>query len=193
MAGLRQRKKAAAMRNIQRQAVALFREHGFDQVTVDQVAEASEVSPSTVYRYFGTKEGLVLHDEYDAVILDVLQERLQAGSSFLRAVSEALEAIGQGHFVDERDETMYRMELWLGHRGVQAAAAVYLNEVTEQVAELLAGAGQGSKAEARFIAAATINGFIAAIQSWYVEGAVRPAADYVQEGLAALARLLADA
>ncbi|MEL4503595.1 TetR family transcriptional regulator [Luteococcus sp. H138] len=192
MPGLRERKKAATMRAVQQQAVALFRERGFDAVTVEQVAEAAEVSPSTIYRYFGTKEGLVLHDQYDDVILEVLEQRLAAGVPFLRAVSDALAAIGEGHFADDLEETVFRMDLWLQHRGVQAAAGVYLVEVTERVAELLDGAGIGTRAEARFVAAATINGFIAAIRSWYEDGAVRPAEEYVREGLAALGRLLVE-
>ena len=52
--GLRERKKAAAIRRIQEVAVAQFEEHGFDAVTIEQIAEHAEVSPSSIYRYFGT-------------------------------------------------------------------------------------------------------------------------------------------
>lgn len=65
-----------------------------------------------------------------------------------------------------------------------------MTEVTERVAALLEETGHGSRAEARFVAAATIHGFIAAIRSWHEDGAVRPAEEYVREGLDALARLL---
>lgn len=66
--GLRERKKAKTKVAIQRHAVRLFREQGYDATTVEQVAEAAEVSPSTVFRYFPTKEDLVVHDDYDPVI-----------------------------------------------------------------------------------------------------------------------------
>lgn len=41
-------------------AFELMSANGFDAVTVEQIAARSSVSPSTVYRYFGTKEALVL-------------------------------------------------------------------------------------------------------------------------------------
>ncbi len=41
-------------------AFGLMSEHGFDAVTVEHIAGQASVSPSTVYRYFGTKEALVL-------------------------------------------------------------------------------------------------------------------------------------
>jgi AcrR family transcriptional regulator len=66
--GLRERKKARTKLAIQRHAIRLFREQGYAATTVEQVAEAAEVSPSTVFRYFPTKEDLVLFDEYDPVI-----------------------------------------------------------------------------------------------------------------------------
>lgn len=60
MAGLRERKKARTRALIQVQALRLFREQGFQATTVEQVAEAAEVAPSTVFRYFPTKEDLLV-------------------------------------------------------------------------------------------------------------------------------------
>ena len=66
--GLRERKKAKTKAAIQLHAVRLFRAQGFAATTVEQVAEAAEVSPSTVFRYFATKEDLVINDDYDPII-----------------------------------------------------------------------------------------------------------------------------
>jgi len=63
--GLRERKKAKTFAAIQQHALRLFREQGYAATTVEQVADAAEVSPSTVFRYFPTKEALVLYGLYD--------------------------------------------------------------------------------------------------------------------------------
>ena len=63
--GLRDRKKQKTRWSIQEHALRLFQEHGYDQTTVDQIAAAAEISPSTFFRYFKTKEDVVVQDEYD--------------------------------------------------------------------------------------------------------------------------------
>ena len=65
--GLRERKRYAAMRLVQEVALDLFDAHGYADVTVERIAAASDVSPSSVYRYFGTKEQIVLWDENDPI------------------------------------------------------------------------------------------------------------------------------
>ncbi|MDH6215236.1 TetR/AcrR family transcriptional regulator [Streptomyces pseudovenezuelae] len=57
--GLRERKKLETARRIVRTAIALFSERGFDNVSVQEIADASDVSKMTVFNYFGTKEDLV--------------------------------------------------------------------------------------------------------------------------------------
>lgn len=57
--GLRERKKMATRHLLTHTAVELFEEHGFDNVTVAEVADAAEVSRMTVFNYFSTKEDLV--------------------------------------------------------------------------------------------------------------------------------------
>ncbi|MDH6629846.1 AcrR family transcriptional regulator [Streptomyces sp. LBL] len=63
--GLRERKKARTKAAIQREAVRLFREQGYTATTIEQIAEAAEVAPSTVFRYFATKQDLVFSHDYD--------------------------------------------------------------------------------------------------------------------------------
>ncbi|AYF76111.1 TetR family transcriptional regulator [Nocardia yunnanensis] len=68
-----ERRKVEAMSRIQRVALELFDEHGYREVTVERVAGAAGVSPSSIYRYFGTKEMLVLYDETDPQTLEVIR------------------------------------------------------------------------------------------------------------------------
>ncbi|MET7933778.1 TetR family transcriptional regulator [Streptomyces sp. NPDC005322] len=75
MMGLRERKKLQTRQAIQRAAHRLFTEQGYDATPMDRIAEAAEVSLSTVFRYFPTKEDIVLTDEYDALIADTLRDR----------------------------------------------------------------------------------------------------------------------
>jgi AcrR family transcriptional regulator len=73
--GLRERKKIKTREAIRAATYALIREQGYDATTIEQIAERAEVSPSTVFRYFPTKEDIVVTDEYDTVILEEIRQR----------------------------------------------------------------------------------------------------------------------
>jgi AcrR family transcriptional regulator len=59
--GLRQRKRKRTRETISDTAIGLFLVHGFDSVTVAQIAAEAEVSKPTLFRYFSTKEDLLIH------------------------------------------------------------------------------------------------------------------------------------
>jgi len=66
--GLRERKKADTREAIRSAAVDLFVAHGFEETTMDAIAEAADVSVRTVFRYFPTKEDLAFADAEQLVV-----------------------------------------------------------------------------------------------------------------------------
>jgi AcrR family transcriptional regulator len=87
--GLRERKKAKTRAAIRDHALRLFRENGYQRTTVERIAEAAEVSVSTFFRYFPTKEDVVLQDDMDTRMIEAL-ERQPADLSPLSAVRGAV-------------------------------------------------------------------------------------------------------
>jgi len=59
--GLRERKKQQTYDALSEAAIALFLERGFDEVSVTDIAAAADVSKPTLFKYFPTKQDLVLH------------------------------------------------------------------------------------------------------------------------------------
>ena len=70
--GLRERKKAKTKAAIQQHALRLFREQGYHATTVEQIAEAAEISTGTFFRYFPNKEDVVLSDVYDPLLAEAV-------------------------------------------------------------------------------------------------------------------------
>src|SRR4051794_1237115 len=74
---LRDHAREAVRSEVQRQAWLLFSEHGFEATTVDRIAAASGMSRRTFFRYFASKDDLVLARmvESGAELVRVLEER----------------------------------------------------------------------------------------------------------------------
>ena len=77
---LRERKRLKTRAAIQTHALRLFRQQGYSATTVDQIAEAADVSPSTFFRYFPTKEDVALYDALDPVMFQAFLEQPSAMS-----------------------------------------------------------------------------------------------------------------
>ncbi|MFT4235686.1 MAG: helix-turn-helix domain-containing protein [Microbacterium sp.] len=134
--GRRERKKAATRHAISEAAMELFAERGFDAVSVREVAEHADVSPTTVFAHFPQKEALVFDedDERRDAMIAAVRERVSGTS-----VSTALLGFFKDGMDDEADyadqmqrfrtlisETTslreYEQRMWLNHATELASA-----------------------------------------------------------------------
>ncbi|MBB5914779.1 AcrR family transcriptional regulator [Nocardia transvalensis] len=103
--GLRERKKERTRHTIRTEAFRLFREQGYNETTVEQIAEAAEVSPSTFFRYFPSKDELVLADDLDPLMIEALARQpadLTMLEAFRNATQDTFSSIGEEMFAFER-------------------------------------------------------------------------------------------
>jgi len=76
--GRRERKKAATRQALSEAALRLFLEYGYDQVTVRDIAEAADVSTTTLFKHFPAKEALVFDEdaENEAALVRAVSDRM---------------------------------------------------------------------------------------------------------------------
>jgi len=135
--GLRERKKARTRTAIRQHALRLFHEQGYQATTVEQIAAAAEVSPSTFFRYFPTKEDVVLRDDLDVRLLAAFSHQppdLAPVSAIRAAAKEALESFDTDDMALLRETT----ELTLAVPEVRSRATDELVRAVEVIAEAIA-------------------------------------------------------
>lgn len=179
--GLRERKRLAAMRRIQEMALDLFDAHDYAAVTVEQIAEASEVSPSSVYRYFGTKEQIVLWDEFDANQVDVLAGALSDAAP-LDGVRLALQQAIAGFSAEDELLLRRRLELIMRTPALEQASIGQMYLLSEAVGEALAGRlGRSAfDLEVQVFAHALVGGLIGTFHHWHGTNFAEPLAEVLQ-------------
>lgn len=186
--GLRERKRAAAMHRIQVAAVDLFDAHGFDHVTVEQVAAAAHVSPSSIYRYFGTKEALVIRDEHDDTLMSSLARHLRDHDIY-EATALALDDISEEHFVRDAELTARRTRYYFEVPSVRAAWLMTIDQTRQALAEALTArrtAPQRTPTECHVIAASLVWALYTAVEQWYLAGAHEPLGPALRKALGAI-------
>jgi len=135
--GLRERKKARTRAALREHGLRLFREQGYAETTIEQIAEAADVSPSTFFRYFPTKEDLVLYDDLDPVLIAAL-EAAPIEKNPIGAVREALAAVLAGLTDEDRAREQQRHELMLTVPELRATMMDEFRHNIDMVAEIVA-------------------------------------------------------
>lgn len=174
---LRARKKLAAMHRIQTVALELFEAHGFDAVTIEQIADASEVSASSIYRYFGSKEMLVVWDEYDDAGLDAAVDILSGADPF-GALKQILTTAMEQAVALDRDRIEQRVQMVFTHPSIEATAMLHAYRTAQQMATRLGQARgrPGDDLQLAIFAHAMVGGFLGALRHWHDTGfAMAPA------------------
>lgn len=135
--GLRERKKLRTRVAIRQATYRLIQEQGYEATTIEQIAEAAEVSPSTVFRYFATKEDIVLTDEYDPLMVAVLRSRPLDEpplESLRLTMREALMSFATA----EDDELRRRTRLMVEVPAVRARMTETMSDTAKLLSQVLA-------------------------------------------------------
>ena len=136
---LRASKKAKTRDDLVRAALILFRRHGFEKTTVEEIALAAHSSPRTFFRYFGSKEDLVFHDLSDH--LAFMRERLVGAlerQNEWDAVAEAVIAVVTQFFSANAGLASERFETWLREPTLRERFVVLCRDWETMIADAVA-------------------------------------------------------
>jgi MFS transporter, DHA2 family, multidrug resistance protein len=135
--GLRERKKAQTRATIQACALRLFREQGYDATTIEQIIAAANVSETTLFRYFPTKEDLVLGDDYDPLLIEAFRAQ-PAHLAPVPALRAAFAATFAGLTEQQRAEQKERITLTFTVPRLRAAMLDQLSQAMQLLARAMA-------------------------------------------------------
>ena len=187
--GLRERKKERTRAELTDAAFRLFEERGFDETTVEDIVEQVEVSPRTFFRYFDSKEDVVIgfFDDLGLELRGMVEARPPDEPPF-RALRAAL-----GSLVDVYEERADRViaakRLALETPAIRARLldkhARWENWVTEVLAERQ---GTDDDRGPRLIAAVGLAAYSTAVGSWCAKDGKQDLHSLVDEALAEVER-----
>jgi AcrR family transcriptional regulator len=142
--GRRDRKKAEVRQRISDAATALFQRHGFDQVSVSEIAEAADVARPTVFAHFPRKEDLFFdrYPELAGQLTRAIRER-PAGTSAVSALRDTLAAAaraGRAPYGLQADMIPWWRTV-AASRALQARARELADQLTTELAQAMAATG----------------------------------------------------
>ncbi len=178
-ASLRERKKALTRSTIQMEALRLFQEKGYEATTIGEIAAAAGVSSMTFFRYFPTKEDVVLWDEYDELFA-AQTGAWRPDESEISRVQNAIKAGLALVYAANREELLLRTRLILQTPALRARMWEQQAATEQLIAHGLSGRHEHSM-RTRVIAAACLGAMMVAIRVWAEEDGARELPDLVTE------------
>ncbi|HEV7534269.1 MAG TPA: TetR family transcriptional regulator [Acidimicrobiia bacterium] len=172
--GLRERRKKLTAAELEAAALRLFGDRGFDAVTVDDIAAEADVSRRTFFRYFASKEDVLLADHF--VQLARLREAIAArpaAEPVLTALRNALLSMTT-NFEERREMVILRGRIMRETPSLQARSLVHQKTWEEAMQEMVAerlGVDPATDLRPGVVSAATVAAMRVAFQSWLTAGA----------------------
>ena len=182
---LRERKKLHTKRRVQAVALELLVTSTYEALSVEEIAAASEVSPSTVYRHFGTKEGVFLWDEYDEAVVAEF-EKLLSSEEPVEAMMRAVRAVLTGRFDTDRDRVLAQLDLLFRIPQLREASTIGIDELRRSLAAAVTESGW-PPLRASVFAGAIVGSFIGVVETWIADGGSGSLPDMFDEAMALLA------
>ena len=174
--GLRERKKLKTREALEQAALELFDKQGFDGTTVEEIVEACDVSPRTFFRYFPTKEALLLSDADEKCQLLVTGLLVRpAGESPLRSIRESL-VENLASLEHDRPRMLLQSRIMAESPGLRTYKIERQQSWEEAIFQALrtresAAPGSGhSTFELRLVASTAIAALRAAVETWLEDG-----------------------
>jgi AcrR family transcriptional regulator len=184
---LRARRRRRTAEAIVAGALGLFEEQGFERTTVDQIAEAAEISRRTFFRYFADKEEVFFAE--DERLLDLIHDTLDAapdGEPVLDLARRATRALAE-HSAAEPERRLARERLIAATPALQARRLAKTLRWEQAIAARLVARGS-SEQEALLVPKVALACFQAAYERW-VRDPGQDLPDLVDDSFAALAGL----
>ncbi len=184
---VRARRRVELMRRAQAVALDLFEARGFDRVPIEEIAAACDVSPPTIYRHFGTKEQLVLWDEYDALLFEGMATQLRWLRPLDALRAAILAPLDRIYAVDAK-RILRRARLAEKEPSIGAARTAGMRAFRAAVARSLVDARACRDAfQADVLAGAFFVALETAIEHWAASDAALPLRHFIQRALRDLA------
>lgn len=171
--GLRERKKARTSQALEDAALELFSTKGFDTTTIEEIADAVEVSPRTFFRYFANKEEVLFARDAgrECELVEFLAAR-PPGESSLDKLRAALLGWAAGYEQD-RQRMLRRAKVAFGTPSLNAAGLAHWRAQEDVVAAALLAADPGSDAgETRLVVAVSFAALRITVEAWLADGGV---------------------